>query len=377
MNAPLGRTHADEGPPRPMRVLMSVDAVGGVWRHAMELARPMRRLGVSVVFAGLGPQPRPEALSEARSLGEVVWTGMPLDWMAGDHSQLDKVSENLEALALERGCDLIHLNVPSQAARLSGRIPSVVMSHSCVPTWWRAMRSEPLPDRLRWHADLNAQGFANAGAVLAPSFSHAEALHRCYGVLPGLRVAHNGIAAFLSADRREDFVFAAGRFWDEAKNASVIDEAARLSRWPVRLAGSCEAPDGNRVSFKHAEALGELPHDEVIALAQRAGVIVSASRYEPFGLAALEGARSGAPLVLSDIPTYRELWRGAALFFDPNDPAALADCLNRLAGDANLRSQMGLMALARSRQYTPDRQARAVREVYGEIAIGAEEKADA
>ncbi|MCU0790847.1 MAG: glycosyltransferase, partial [Nitratireductor sp.] len=253
----------------------------------------------------------------------------------------------------------------------------VAMSHSCVPTWWRAMREGPLPDYLRWHADLNARGLARADAVLAPSFSHAEALHRCYGVLPHLKVAHNGISAFLSAGRREDFVFAAGRFWDEAKNGSVIDAAARAVRWPVLLAGSCQDPEGSRVRFAHARTLGELPHCEVVALARRAGIVVSASRYEPFGLAALEGARSGVPLVLSDIPTYRELWRGAALFFDPQDPGALAGCLNRLAGDPVLRSEMGLLALARSRQYTPDRQARTVCEAYGEAKLGIAAKADA
>ena len=73
-----------------------------------------------------------------------------------------------------------------------------------------------------------------------------------------------------------------------------------------------------------------------------AGIVVSASRYEPFGLAALEGARSGAPLVLSDIATYRELWRGAALFFNPQDPDDLARCINRLARDEKLRAEMGL-----------------------------------
>ena len=36
--------------------------------------------------------------------------------------------------------------------------------------------------------------------------------------------------------------------------------------------------------------------------------------YEPFGLAVLEAAQAGCALVLSDIPTFRELWDGAALF---------------------------------------------------------------
>ena len=38
------------------------------------------------------------------------------------------------------------------------------------------------------------------------------------------------------------------------------------------------------------------------------------ARYEPFGLAVLEAAQAGMRLVLSDIPSFRELWDGAATF---------------------------------------------------------------
>jgi glycosyltransferase involved in cell wall biosynthesis len=375
MNAPLTNREALEKLPHSMRVLMSVDAVGGVWRHAMELARPLRRLGVSVVFAGLGPRPSPAAMAEAQSLGEVVWLDLPLDWMAAGIMELREVPPALEALAREKGCELLHLNLPSQAAGLSGELPAVVVSHSCVPTWWKAMRQHPLPDYLQWHHELNAEGFRRAAAVIAPSFSHAEALHRCYGVLPGLRVARNGIAAFLASGPRENFVLAAGRFWDEGKNAAVMDAAAAKCIWPMRLAGACTAPDGKTIDLEHAQALGELPHGELLGLVRRAGIVVSASRYEPFGLAALEGARSGAPLVLSDIATYRELWRGAALFFNPLDPDDLAHCLNQLASDEKLRMEMGALALARSRQYTPDRQARGICEIYGEVRLAAPQEA--
>ena len=55
----------------------------------------------------------------------------------------------------------------------------------------------------------------------------------------------------------------------------------------------------------------------------RAAIFVSSSVYEPFGLAVLEAAGSGAALVLSDIPTFRELWDEAALFAPPGDAAGI------------------------------------------------------
>ena len=49
----------------------------------------------------------------------------------------------------------------------------------------------------------------------------------------------------------------------------------------------------------------------------RTAVFVSPALYEPFGLAVLEAAQAGCALVLSDIPTFRELWDGVALFVAP------------------------------------------------------------
>lgn len=360
-----------------IRILMTLDAVGGVWRFAMELARPLRRLGVATLFCGLGPAPSAAQRAEAEALGELVWLDLPLDWMARDEAALGDVPRRIAALGEESGCALLHLNLPSQAAGMATDLPVVAMSHSCLPTWWEAMRGEPLPGRLSWQAGLNRAGFAKAGAVVAPSASHADALERVYGRLPRLEVVHNAIAAFIGRAEREPFVLAAGRWWDEGKNAATIDAAAASSPWPVRMAGALEHPEGGGIAPLHAEAHGPLPHASVMDLVRRAGVVVSASRYEPFGLSALEGARAGAPLILSAIPVYRELWRGAALYFDPRDPQALARRIAEYAADPSLRMAMGELALARSRRFTPDRQARALMEIYRSLLPSLQPKEDA
>ena len=62
-------------------------------------------------------------------------------------------------------------------------------------------------------------------------------------------------------------------------------------------------------------------------------IFVSVARYEPFGLAVLEAAQAGCALVLSDIPTFRELWGGAALFVPANDDRALVSHVERLANE--------------------------------------------
>ena len=66
----------------PRRTLMTLEAVGGVWRYAMDLAATLRDHGVTTVFAGFGPLPSEAQRQEAEGIGELVWNNAPLDWTA-------------------------------------------------------------------------------------------------------------------------------------------------------------------------------------------------------------------------------------------------------------------------------------------------------
>ena len=159
-------------------------------------------------------------------------------------------------------------------------------------------------------------------------------------------------------------MFAAGRWWDEGKNATILDAAAAQSRWPVMMAGAVSGPNGQNVRLHHARSLGELSTDATFGWMSRAGIFASAAIYEPFGLAVLEAAARGAALVLSDIPTFRELWNEAALFVRTDDAEGLAAAINRLVVNATLRHRLGQLARARAESFTPDRQVDQVRQVY-------------
>jgi glycosyltransferase involved in cell wall biosynthesis len=66
----------------------------------------------------------------------------------------------------------------------------------------------------------------------------------------------------------------------------------------------------------------------------------------------LEAAQAGCALVLSDIPTFRELWDGAALFVPADDEAAIADAIQGLADDPARRFDVGAAARERARAYS-------------------------
>src|SRR3954471_9430167 len=57
---------------RPMKVLMTADAVGGVWTYAIELAHALQPFGVEVVLATMGRAPSEEQRREARARGNVL-----------------------------------------------------------------------------------------------------------------------------------------------------------------------------------------------------------------------------------------------------------------------------------------------------------------
>jgi glycosyltransferase involved in cell wall biosynthesis len=349
---------------------MTVDAVGGVWRFAMDLARTLTKINVETTFLALGPRPSEAERTEAEDIGELIHLPLPLDWLARSEAELAEVPQSIMEIARARMVDLIHLNLPTQAAGMRTDLPVVVMSHSCVPTWFQAVKGSAPPDMWHWHGPLNQRGLARADAVLAPSRSHATLMERVYGPVRNLRVVHNATAAIgHDSDRpARHGVVAVGRWWDEGKNGAVLDSLADSLEHRLTMIGSNVGPHGETLQLRHARHVGPLDHAETLKQIGSAEVFVSPSLYEPFGLAALEAARARTPLVLADIPTYRELWDGAALFAPPRDPGAYRTAIDKLTSQRQLRELFAQLASNRATRFSTARQAAAIRAVYDSLA---------
>jgi len=359
---------------QPRRMLMTLDAVGGVWRYAMDLAMALAQQGVEIIFAGFGPQPNQAQCREAQAIGVLLWSDLPLDWTSESAEDLRDVPRAIAQMARQYGVDLVHLNLPTQAAGLAVDCPVVAVSHSCVTTWFAWVRGQGLPSGWDWHFDLNRHGLMTADAIVTPSQAQADLLARCYGPIGPIAVVHNAVRDddHQMPTQRQNAVIAAGRWWDEGKNAATLDAVAARIDLPVLAAGSCRSPQGDCFTFTHARELGELAGGQVRALLRTSQIFVSPSIYEPFGLAALEAAHAGTPMVLADIPTYRELWDGAALFALPHDPDGFAEAIARLATDARLRRRLVARARVRARGFTPERQAAAMLALYGGLMTRAQ-----
>lgn len=71
--------------------------------------------------------------------------------------------------------------------------------------------------------------------------------------------------------------------------------------------------------------------DQYIDFLDRATALVSASLAEGFGIPLVEAARRATPVVVSDIPIFREIGGDSALYFDPNSPEDFVNKVSQLS----------------------------------------------
>jgi glycosyltransferase involved in cell wall biosynthesis len=349
-----------------LRLLLVTDAVGGVWVYSLELARALRPLGIETVLAVMGPSPSEKQRDEAADF-RLVDTGLPLEWLDTDPSEVARAAETLARLANEERVDLIQTSSAALLADADFAQPCIAVQHSCVASWWAAVKGTPLPEDFEWRRELVQRGLNGASAVVAPSIAFAAETRRIYGVRAA--PVHNGRRPMWSRDIPQgNFVFTAGRLWDEGKNLATLDAAAARLRVPFQAAGPVHGPNATHVELDHVDALGALSETRLAGLYAARPIYASAALYEPFGLSVLEAAQAGCALVLSDIPTHREIWGGAAIFVDPRDADAFASAIQDLHDDPDEREQLGRLAAARAAHYTPGRMARGMAEIYARVA---------
>ena len=342
----------------PLRILITTDTVGGVWRWSLDLAGALTPYGVETVLAVIGPSPFGQCRREAEAIPglRLVEIGGALDWLAPSAEPVRGTAARVAALAAAERVDIVLLSAPALAALVRFTVPVLAINHSCLATWWQAVKGdEPVPEDFRWRIAMNRAGLTSAEAVLTPSRAFAMATKQAYD-LPKLPIAVlNGRAAPVPSDvKRGRFVFAAGRFWDEAKGLAVLDAAAAGIDAPVIAAGPMLGPNGARVEARHIRSIGVQSEPAMRRWLDRAPVFVSPVTYEPFGLGVLEAAQAGAALVLSDIATFRELWDEAALFVPPGDPVALATVVNKVLDDPMRATALGAAARQRAGRYTAE-----------------------
>jgi len=155
-----------------------------------------------------------------------------------------------------------------------------------------------------------------------------------------------------------EFVLAVGHFELRKNYPRLLEAMARLSasnqQTDLVIVGN---DSGQRKHVaKLADELGiagqvhlltDLTDSNVRAVYQLCELFVFPSLYEGFGIPILEAMAAGKPMVLSDIPVFREITQDRGVYFDPLDPDAIASRI--LSVLASTAEQERLVAYGRNR----------------------------
>ena len=357
----------------PRRILMTADPIGGVWNYVLELARGLSVHGVDIHLATMGESLSPRQRRELAGEGNVTLheSDFHRRWLNDPFEDAEGSGDWLLALEAKLAPDLVHLNGYVHAA-LPWKSPCLVAAHSCVLSWWQAVRGEALPAGLEPYRSLVAKGLAAADLVVAPTQAMLQSMERLYRPLPHARVINNARSRtrFQPAEK-DDFILSVGRIGEEAKNIESLARSAGELPWPVYVAGETGRPEGGAVPLDAVNSLGYLAPESLAPWYGAAAVYALPARYEPFGFTVLEAAQSGCALVLGDIPSLRELWDGAAVFVDPEKEGALRGELLALCADRARLASLGERALERSLSFNASRMTESYLDAYGRLFAGA------
>lgn len=346
-----------------MHVLVTADTLSGAWTYTRELVTGLVTRGVRITLVSFGEIPLPDQVRWMDSLHGLDYrpTAFRLEWMQeAQHDYLDSANF-LATLVRELRPDVLHFNQFTYGA-LPVRVPRVVMAHGDLITWAQAVEGyTPQPTHwLKRYRDMVIAGIQGADAVVAPSTWMLDSVRACYArprreavIYPG----RNPIF-FNPYVNKEDSVLAVGRLVDAGKQVFLLTQF--VHPLPVCIVGSEHTVPIPRVPIRADVKLaldqssiairGPQTEAQLRALYSRASIYAATSRYEPLGMPALEAALSRCAIVANDIPSFREIWGDAALYFRTNDAASLAENIRQLNADRDLCRAYGNLAYARARE---------------------------
>jgi L-malate glycosyltransferase len=239
------------------------------------------------------------------------------------------------------------------AARLAGAgtvIANRVSARSVEPAWTRVL------DFVFGVTGLFDRVVVNSKAVADEYDSHPRGFRdRLVRIDHGFEPKRSDIAA--SDARRElrlpadvPLIGCVARLHQQKNLAAAIRLLPLHTDWHLALAG--QGPERERLEAlarslnvaPRVQFAGELSPERVAWFLKGLDVFVFPTLAETFGLAVVEAAQAGAPVVANDLEVLREVLRTdqgpCALFVDANETTSFADAVARLLHDTGLRATL-------------------------------------
>src|SRR5947209_14321377 len=160
-----------------MKLLLTTDTIGGVWTYALELARALEPHGVEIALATMGDPLSSDQRRQAASLQHVsvLESRYKLEWMPQPWDDMRDAGQWLLDLEAKINFDVVHLNGYAHGA-LAWKSPVLVVAHSCVLSWWKAVKGEPAPADWNHYRRAVRDGLRSADAWVAPSSAMLNAV---------------------------------------------------------------------------------------------------------------------------------------------------------------------------------------------------------
>jgi glycosyltransferase involved in cell wall biosynthesis len=220
-----------------------------------------------------------------------------------------------------------------------------------------------------WHRMLIRQVVRRSPRTMVVSRFSAREAEACFGARPArLDVVCEGWQHMQRADADDSILKAydlAPRGYVLAvssptpnKNFAVVSEAMqRLADVPFRfvVAGAADArvfAPGPTFDTDRVIRVGYVSDVQLRSLYENAFCFVFPSKYEGFGIPALEAMALGCPVIASSIDALREVCGDAARYFDPRDGAALARIIRDLFASEREVARMRACGLERAAAFS-------------------------
>ena len=120
----------------------------------------------------------------------------------------------------------------------------------------------------------------------------------------------------------------------------------------------------------HIHMPGYLPRNKLRSYYENAICLMFPSLYEGFGLPILESMSCGTPVITSNVSSMQEVAGGAALLVNPYDTGAIAEAMNMLMKDEQLRERLTSMGLQRAKEFSWKKCAEQTLEVLNTVGEG-------
>lgn len=348
-------------------ILMTTDTIGGVWTYTMGLCRALKKYPLKIHLIGLGKLPTQNQENELKNLENVKFypTDYKLEWMENAHHDIEKTRLKIIEIANDTSPHLFHFNNFICDIGYEST-PKITVFHSCVQTWWKAVKSESAPVGWNLYKNHVEKALNQSNVVVFPAGAMREDARELYGINSSTAVISNARTHYpITRLRKKNMIFCSGRVWDEAKNMSAIFKIASNLPWPVYVAGD-EKPkhESQKSDFENVRFLGKLTPHEMEQWHYSSKIYINPALYEPFGLAVLEAAHAGCALLLSDIKSLKELWQNEALFFDPNNEEDILNKVLTLIKNKELRNELREKSQNHARRFNSSKMGKCYYQLY-------------